>query len=859
MRHFINSWLIFGLILGLILGSLVANAQLSQKGTPDSFLLKQKKAVLIPTLKLDSVRVQKMIASDREFRIDNRYGVIQQVGINIKKEGVKTEADGGGSIWRYQVESNDAYSLGITFKNYHLPPGARVFIYDISGTQLKGAFTSVNNNPRNQLPIAEFQGKNLIIEYDEPASPKFSGDLVLGSVSQAYIPFQHDVIDRLGINCPQGNDWQIQKNSVCLMTFHDLRFSYYCSGALINNIKEDLTPYFLTANHCIQSDDEASTLITYFNYENSTCTSFDATNGHTLAGATFKSGSSYSDFTLLLLNEYPPDEYNPYFAGWDARGEDPVSGVCIHHPNGQPKCIAIDTVPITSDPEKVQWSADGLRLTSTTLPNTHWGFNPDQGAPEYGSSGSPLFDQNKRIVGQLHGGDNFMLLFGKFSLSWNFNSSYEEQLAHWLDPDSTTLVLDGIWKIPPTAGFRAELQEVCPNTPVSFYDESTQRPSGWVWHVKPSTYHFADGTDSTSQNPQIVFLDEGNYTVTLNSSNKYGSNSLTQENYIHANTKLQVRFLRSNSDNLVCGCDLKKYPLVASGAVSYDFKTDRPEMITTTLSADTAFLTLNPNDNYTQPFDTWVKVVGTNGTCSASDSIMLHVLIQPNDNIVNAARLHLGRNTGYSNKCATVEMNEPHPSSACTDENSWCPNPSGRYSVLNNSVWFTFVAPADGLLTIDTRGFDDQIAVYKASSYLSILNGDNTDYKLLAANDNRSATDNTALLKNLVFEPGKIYWLQVDGDVQAFGDLVIDLISNSLEVFPNPSKDIFNVIISNPDPGIASVAMYDLNGRKILTRQYNVSLNSNKFTLDLSGYSRGIYLLNVQVNGSTLSKKVILN
>jgi len=178
---------------------------------------------------------------------------------------------------------------------------------------------------------------------------------------------------------------------------------------------------------------------------------------------------------------------------------------------------------------------------------------------------------------------------------------------------------------------------------------------------------------------------------------------------------------------------------------------------------------------------------------------------------------------------------------------------------LNNSVWFTFVAPADGLLTIDTRGFDDQIAVYKASSYLSILNGDNSDYSLLAANDNRSATDNTALLKNLVLEPGRIYWLQVDGDVDVFGDLVIDLISNSLEVYPNPSKGIFNVIISNPGPGIASVEMYNLNGRKILTRQYNVSLNSNKFNLDLSGYPKGIYLLNVQINGSTLSKKVILN
>lgn len=858
MRLFINCWFIISLTFGIVLSSFDANAQLSEKGIPESFQLVQKKAVLIPTLKLDSVRVQKMIESDRKFRIENRYGVVQQFDINIKEAGVKREIEGKGIIWQYKIESNDAYSLGIFFKTYHLPPKAKVFIYDYSGTQLRGAFTHKNNNPGHQLPVAEFPGKNMVIEYYEPTSPEFSGELVLGSVSQAYTSFQSDVIDRIGINCPQGDNWKIQKNSVCLMTFHDFRYSYFCTGALINNVKEDQTPYFLTANHCIRTELEANTLVTYFNYENSTCTSYDASDIQTLSGATFKAGSSYSDFSLLLLNEYPPDEYNPYYAGWDASGTDPSSGVCIHHPNGQPKCIAIDSIPITSYPEKVQWTSDGLRLSSTTLPNTHWTVQMNQGAPEYGSSGSPLFDQNKRIVGQLHGGANFVLLYGKFSLSWNYNSSYTEQLAHWLDPDSTTITLDGIWKIPPKAGFRAELQEVCPNTPVLFFDQSTQKPSGWYWQVKPSTYRFANGTDSTSQNPQIVFLNEGNYTVTLHTSNKYGSDELTQRNYILAKSKLDVKFLRTGTDNVVCGCDLNAFPMVADGAVTYNFKTDKPEIIDTKFSSDTLFLTLNASANLTKSFDTWIKVVGTNGLCTASDSLLLHIMIQPNDNIANAARLHLGRNTGYSNKCATVEKNEPHPSSSCSEKNSWCPNPSGKYSVLNNSIWFTFVAPSNGLININTSGFDDQIAVYDASSYSSILFGNNSQYTILAANDNRSSTDNTAMIENLALDPGKQYWLQVDGDNSAYGDIVIDLLSNSLEVFPNPSKGIFSLLISNQDPGIASVVVSDLNGRKLFTQQYNVNINSNKFNIDLSGYSKGIYLVNIRINGSNLSKKLVL-
>jgi len=854
MRPFIPCCLIIGLTFGILPSSFEAKAQVSQKGMPESFRLEQKQAVIIPTIKLDSVRVQKMMEIDRKLGIENRYGVVQKKDINIKEAGIRTEIPGKGNIWRYKIESVDACSLGLFFKTYHLPQDAKLFIYDSSGTLLRGAFTSKNNNSGNQLPVAEFSGNNLIIEYFEPFTPQFSGELVLGSVSQAYINFQNDEIVRIGVNCPEGDNWTKEKSAVCLMTFNDSYFAYFCSGALLNNIKEDETPYFLTANHCISSQSAASTLVTYFNFENSSCFSNDAIKNQTLAGATFLSGSKHSDFSLLLLNEYPPDEYNPYYAGWDAEGLNSSSGVCIHHPVGSPKCIAIDSLPITSYTEKVKW-AFGV---STTLPYTHWKVRFDQGYPESGSSGGPLFDQNKRIIGQLHGGTNSVMLFGKFSESWDYNSSDDEQLAHWLDPNNSTRILDGIWKLRPTANFRAEIQEVCSNCPVSFYDESTFNPSSWLWQISPSSYSFVNGTDSTSQNPQIIFLKDGNYSVSLFTSNKYGRDELTAQNYIRAKSKLDVKLQKINSNNEVCGCDLKAFPLIAKGAVAYQFKIDKTEMIDTKSSSDTLFLTLNALDNYTKSFDTWVRVVGTNGSCSASDSILLHVIIQPNDNIADAARLHFGRNTGYSNQCATVEKNEPHPSSACLEENSWCPNPAGNYSVLNNSIWFTFIAPSNGLTTINTSGFDNQIAVYEASSYHSILFGNTDHYKILAANDNRSVTDNTALIANLSLVPGKQYWLQVDGDITAYGDLVIDLLSNSLEVFPNPSKGIFNIIISNPDAGIAFIDISDLNGRRLFSEKYNVNMNSNKFKIDLSTYYKGIYLITARINGSKLTKKLVL-
>jgi len=178
--------------------------------------------------------------------------------------------------------------------------------------------------------------------------------------------------------------------------------------------------------------------------------------------------------------------------------------------------------------------------------------------------------------------------------------------------------------------------------------------------------------------------------------------------------------------------------------------------------------------------------------------------------------------------------------------------------VLNNSVWFTFISPSNGAVTINTTGFDDQIAVYQASSASSLLSDRLSQYTMIAANDNRSSSDKTALLQALTLEPEKQYWLQVDGNNAAYGNLVIDLISNSLEVYPNPSKGNFNLIISNPGNGVADVTVSDLNNRKLFTRKFNVNVESNKFSIDLTGFASGIYLLNVRINGSNLSKKLVL-
>jgi PKD repeat protein len=820
-----------------------AQAQISVTGIPESYSLKTKNAVVIPSIQLNAINISDLLGEDKKSGIPNRYGVVQQIDIDIKAEGFRTEIAGKGYIWQYEVHSLQCYSLGITFGKFLLPEGSTLFIYDKDRSGLTGAFTSLNNNSNNQLTIADFDGQNAIIEYFEPFNPPFPGQLAICSVSQAYrIPLKAAAVTRIGINCPEGTIWQDAKHSVCLMTYHDSRYTYDCSGFLVNNVRKDGTPYFQTANHCISTSSMAATLITYFNYENSTCTTTDAPKKQTLSGATLKATNSYSDFTLLLLNEYPPVLYLPFYAGWDASARNPLKGTNIHHPQGTAKCIALDNNPPISYAKSSTW-LDGGVVVSTSAANSHWEVQFDAGENESGSSGSPLFDDNKRVIGQLHGGSTGYDLFGKFSHSWDHGTTSSTQLKYWLDPDNTgTLTLDGAYNtIKPKSSFSTTLTRICPGAVIKLTDNSLYNPTNWSWDIQPSTCTFANGTTKNSQNPEIIFNNAGIYTVSQTVSNANGSDNLTKTNYINTGN-LIVKLSGLIKDSIICGCDLINFPLSASGATNYTFKSERPDKISYTSKLDSVFLSLIPAEKKNGSFNSWIKVVGTQGTCSTSDSVELKISMPKNDDVENAIRLNPGRNTAYSNVCSSLQTGEVSPSS----------------SVMKNTIWFTFQAPSSGMITIDTHGFNDQLALYDASSYSNLISSNSSYYKLLASNDNRSLSDNTSMIKTLTVEPYKKYWLQVGGSAGETGSCIIDLLSNSLEVYPNPSSGNLNIIISNNEDGNAEVKVVSFLGQTLYSENISVTKEKNSFSFNLSPFTSGIYFIVVTINGMTMQKKLLL-
>lgn len=232
------------------------------------------------------------------------------------------------------------------------------------------------------------------------------------------------------INCENSEIWQKIKHSVVKYTFKD-EFNgqwYLCTGEFIANSSLDNTPYLITANHCIDNNNEAKSMQIYFNYEKQNCNGVLIPVIQTITGASLiATASTKLDFSLLKLNTLPPIEFNPYFVGWDRRSSYTDTSTCIHHPNG--------------DVKKISKSFSNLGIGSFTGydNNKHWHVKQwNLGTTEGGSSGSGLYTKEGLLIGVLSGGDasctyNVNDFFQQFFHCWNDYTSKYQQLKYWLD------------------------------------------------------------------------------------------------------------------------------------------------------------------------------------------------------------------------------------------------------------------------------------------------------------------------------------------------------------------------------------------------------------------------------------------
>ena len=199
-------------------------------------------------------------------------------------------------------------------------------------------------------------------------------------------------------------EWSSSATGVALIFFETGASSSFCSGTLLNNLQQDLTPYFLTAAHCVGTEEAARSVTVLWLYQTQTCNgelpdfqSVPHTEGarlfSTLGGADHPDG----DITLLRLEGDVPD--GVMFQGWDAEPQPVGAQVTgIHHPGSDDWGFfkRISFGQIIPDPGFGTSDDDVYAVVS---------YPVGQGYTERGSSGSAIFGSPGTVVGILSGGD----------------------------------------------------------------------------------------------------------------------------------------------------------------------------------------------------------------------------------------------------------------------------------------------------------------------------------------------------------------------------------------------------------------------------------------------------------------------
>lgn len=410
-----------------------------------------------------------------------RYAVPHKVNITPDKDGTWENIDAQTKIWRYVVKTPDATSLNIGFTKFFLPQGSSLLLYSPDGKRTRGPFTDADNRSYKEFWTPVILAPELVVELTIPSAQVDKLELQIGQIGQGYRGFGTSG-DKSGscnmdVACLNANDpWQDNVRAVAVISTGG---STFCSGSLVNDTAGDTKMYFMTAHHCSITGTAAS-LVTYWNYQNSICrlpgsaasgAAGDGALDQFNTGATLRADNAPSDFTLVEMTQPPNPAFNLFWAGWDHTPYSSTGGpgngdfactpssLCagIHHPSTDEKRITFvaDNTTTTSY-NNPAIPGDGSHVHALWDPSPVFPPNPATVIPpqvtEPGSSGSPLYNAQRRYIGQLHGGPsacgstggNLSDYYGRFSVSWEGGGTAATRLKDWLDAGNTgAMAIDG--------------------------------------------------------------------------------------------------------------------------------------------------------------------------------------------------------------------------------------------------------------------------------------------------------------------------------------------------------------------------------------------------------------------------------
>jgi hypothetical protein len=344
----------------------------------------------------------------------------------------------GDTLWAARVEVAGAWRLRLQLAGLQLPAGTRLWVAGRKGL-LAGPFGVELMSPDGRLWTPSVAGDQLRLLVSLPGAMPDAG-FALAAVGEMFeldtsgvpAPLRSEA----GSNachrdawCAESDDWaglDLARSAVARINYIKFGALRVCSAGLVADSDPDTSiPYLLTANHCVDSQEIASTVEAWWDYASGACNGA-APDPETLpvsVGAQLLATAEAGDFSLLQLHYLPGPRW---FLGWDRSREAATDGTLLYrisHPQGRPQSFSVSRVG-ADDFQCPSWPRQSS-IYQTQL----------SGLIAGGSSGAPVLNEQAMLLGQASGlcGLNATqtckldnaLIDGAFS-------SYWPQVAQWL-------------------------------------------------------------------------------------------------------------------------------------------------------------------------------------------------------------------------------------------------------------------------------------------------------------------------------------------------------------------------------------------------------------------------------------------
>ncbi len=156
----------------------------------------------------------------------------------------------------------------------------------------------------------------------------------------------------------------------------------------------------------------------------------------------------------------------------------------------------------------------------------------------------------------------------------------------------------------------------------------------------------------------------------------------------------------------------------------------------------------------------------------------------------------------------------------------------------------------------------DQIVELDINSFFSFPYDSKLKFEASSLNNNVLSIDLKKAgileieLKNIGFSDVMITAKDTYGNKKSV-TLNIEVVENSLIIFPNPSSDKINILFKNENNIQIDIGLYSINGKLIDVIEQGS--NKREIIYDSSKISSGIYLLKIKTDKNVYSKKIIIN